>query len=476
MDALPPIIRPMPQTPPTSSGAAPAPKPSGSTGKPDDTPAFAPADQPSPTEGEKKASNPKEAQPAETTGTDAPEPELKPSQEADASTDEAATAAANANTLLIAQAAAAATPPEATPVVAPVVAVPPQPTSNTTNKSDAASAIGAVSSKPTKPAAPATPAAPSPAAPTAASQPAPTPQPATQPATQPDAAIQTSEPAPAGGMAVTPPAPQQNADGTAPTTGQSNALDALLNGAKPQTTQPSAPQPQTQAGTPPAPAQAGASQPAQPQPAQVAQLASTDLDAKPAATDHKPDVDTPLAARATSDATPPPALSFGTDPGAAAHVKTATAAYEAARTATPILPASEQVAMQIHRAIEDGVDKLTVELKPAELGRVSAEIQFHDDHRVHVVLSADRPATLDALRNDSRALERALQDAGLRADAGSLSFRFENGGGQPGFTPDGSADGIALPVASGMSETETSPLAPTAYARFTRPGGIDIHV
>jgi hypothetical protein len=459
MDALPQIIRPMPQTPPSSSGAAPASKLSGSSGKPDDAPVFAPSEQAPQAETE-KPSNPKEAKPAEAASETAPEP--KPSQEADASADQAA---ANANTLLLAQAAATPTPPEAAPVVAPVVAVPPQPTSNGSKKSDAATAIGAVSDKPTKPAAPATPAASSPAAPTAAAQPA--------PATQSDASTQTPETALA---AAAPPAPQQDADGTAPTTGPSNALDSLLNGAKPQTTQPTAPQPQTHAGTPPAAAQTATAQAAQPQPAQIAQPTSTSLDAKPVAADHKPDIDTPPAARATADATTAPAIPFGTDPGASAHVKTATAAYEAARTATPILPASEQVAMQIHRAIEDGVDKLTVELKPAELGRVSAEIQFHDDHRVHVVLSADRPATLDALRNDSRALERALQDAGLRADAGSLSFRFENGGGQPGFTPDGSADGIALPAASGMSETETSPLALTAYASFARPGGIDIHV
>jgi hypothetical protein len=175
-----------------------------------------------------------------------------------------------------------------------------------------------------------------------------------------------------------------------------------------------------------------------------------------------------------ADAPPAAAVSFGTDPGASAHVKTATAAYEAARASTPILPASEQVAMQIHRAIEDGVDKLTVELKPATLGRVSAEIQFHDDHRVQVVLSADRPATLDALRSDSRALERALQDAGLRADAGSLSFRFENGGGQPNFKPNSSGDGIAIPNVAGMRDA--APLALTAYASLARPGGIDIRV
>jgi hypothetical protein len=43
------------------------------------------------------------------------------------------------------------------------------------------------------------------------------------------------------------------------------------------------------------------------------------------------------------------------------------------------------------------------------------------------VVSAERPETLNLLVNDSRGLEQALRDAGLRADAGSLSFNLRGG-------------------------------------------------
>ena len=41
---------------------------------------------------------------------------------------------------------------------------------------------------------------------------------------------------------------------------------------------------------------------------------------------------------------------------------------------------------------------------------------------------ADRPETLDMLQRDARVLERALNDAGLRADSGGLSFNLRSDG------------------------------------------------
>jgi flagellar hook-length control protein FliK len=186
-----------------------------------------------------------------------------------------------------------------------------------------------------------------------------------------------------------------------------------------------------------------------------------------------PELDAPTPAK-TPDAPITLAAAFGTDPGATAQIKTATAAYEVARAAAPILPASEQVALTIQRAIQDGIDRMTVELKPAALGRVSAEIEFHDDHRVHVVLSAERPATLDALRSDSRSLERALQEAGLRADAGSLSFRFQNGGGNNGGFASGGASASYAAASQSQPLDETPALVAQRLALLR--GGIDIRV
>ncbi|MFT4055055.1 MAG: hypothetical protein QM681_11160, partial [Novosphingobium sp.] len=64
-------------------------------------------------------------------------------------------------------------------------------------------------------------------------------------------------------------------------------------------------------------------------------------------------------------------------------------------------------------------------------------------------VSADQPAALDLLRRESTHLDRALSDAGVRADAQSLRFdssggSFGNGNGQasqhrPSARPQGTA-------------------------------------
>ena len=85
-------------------------------------------------------------------------------------------------------------------------------------------------------------------------------------------------------------------------------------------------------------------------------------------------------------------------------------------------PPAMQVAVQVAQAVEDGVRRLEVKLHPAELGRVEVKLDVGHDGRVLAVVAADRQDTLDMLQKDARSLERALQDAGIRADSGSLSF------------------------------------------------------
>ena len=82
----------------------------------------------------------------------------------------------------------------------------------------------------------------------------------------------------------------------------------------------------------------------------------------------------------------------------------------------------EQVSVTIQKAIKDGADRITVQLRPAELGRIDVRIEVASDGRTLVHVAADRSDTLDLLQRDARDLARALQDAGLRADAGNLQF------------------------------------------------------
>ncbi len=88
-------------------------------------------------------------------------------------------------------------------------------------------------------------------------------------------------------------------------------------------------------------------------------------------------------------------------------------------------PATNQVFVQLTKAVQNGQNKITVQLRPDELGRVEVKLDIAGDGRVKAMVMADKPETLDLLQKDSRVLERALQEAGLKTDNNSLSFNLQ---------------------------------------------------
>ena len=85
------------------------------------------------------------------------------------------------------------------------------------------------------------------------------------------------------------------------------------------------------------------------------------------------------------------------------------------------------MAIHVARALDDGLERINIRLHPANLGRVEVKLEVAQDGRVTVTVIADKADTLDMLQRDSRALERALQDAGLRTDSESLNFGLRDG-------------------------------------------------
>lgn len=143
------------------------------------------------------------------------------------------------------------------------------------------------------------------------------------------------------------------------------------------------------------------------------------------------------AASLTSDAKPVETAggqTFTSALGAAASEaanQTARSAAQAAaqRPARPAqtAPATAQVAVHIVRAVADGASRFNVQLHPAELGRVEVKMEISRDGAVRAMVIADRQETVDQLQRDSRALERALQEAGLKADSQNLQFSLRGG-------------------------------------------------
>ncbi|MBP7252561.1 MAG: flagellar hook-length control protein FliK [Alphaproteobacteria bacterium] len=89
----------------------------------------------------------------------------------------------------------------------------------------------------------------------------------------------------------------------------------------------------------------------------------------------------------------------------------------------------EQVAVKLNHQAKTGLDTMTIQLRPADLGRIDVKLNFHDGS-VSGTIIADSQTTLDLLVKDQRALERALQDSGLRTDSGALSFQLRDQSGQ----------------------------------------------
>lgn len=135
-----------------------------------------------------------------------------------------------------------------------------------------------------------------------------------------------------------------------------------------------------------------------------------------------------------------------------------------------------QVTVQISKAAHTGTDRINIQLRPEELGRVDVKMEVGHDGRVNAVVTADNKDTLAMLQRDSRELERALQQAGLQTDSGSLSFnlRGENNEGQDAESGLASGPGTSNAEADMMAEAEESP-AIAAYEGGIRPDGrVDI--
>lgn len=101
-------------------------------------------------------------------------------------------------------------------------------------------------------------------------------------------------------------------------------------------------------------------------------------------------------------------------------------AAQAARRPLPVPPQQivEQVTVQIDKQVKDGADTVKINLKPVELGKIEIKLEVGPEGRVSATITADRPETLAVLQKDAKGLEKALGDAGLKADSQAMSFNL----------------------------------------------------
>lgn len=154
-----------------------------------------------------------------------------------------------------------------------------------------------------------------------------------------------------------------------------------------------------------------------------------------------------------------------TDPALRSNAVSTDMASATARVSrTSFHPIVVQVAAHVAQATLDGLDRISIRLSPADLGRIDVKLDFGPDGRVQAVFAADRAQTVDLLQRDARDLERALQDAGLRADSGSLTFnlRGEQRDGTPTFSTlagESNGDEPVVEIAASQVQAYSTPLS-----------------
>lgn len=133
------------------------------------------------------------------------------------------------------------------------------------------------------------------------------------------------------------------------------------------------------------------------------------------------------------------------------------------------------IALQVARNLQKGVNRFDIRLDPAEMGRIDVRMEVKKDGHVAAHLTVDRPETLDLLQRDARALQQALNNAGLQANADSLNFslRDQSGGGN------GQAFGASAPdtTSTASNTLADEPVASALYnINLSASGGVDIRV
>jgi len=177
----------------------------------------------------------------------------------------------------------------------------------------------------------------------------------------------------------------------------------------------------------------------------------------------------------------PVAHSTASAPGTAVQGVDATSSNSASQAAASNKAAAqhgapaEQVSKQITAAVKDGVDRIKVQLNPAELGRVDIKMEIAGDGKIMAVIAAENQDTLDLLQQDSKLLEKALQDAGFDADGDSLNFSLNQGEQDAENLQTASGDADLLSEQD-TSEDEGANPAPLYSTNHSSSGGLDIAV
>lgn len=143
-----------------------------------------------------------------------------------------------------------------------------------------------------------------------------------------------------------------------------------------------------------------------------------------------------------------------------------------------------QVAAAMSKNLAKGDTSFQMRFDPPELGRVEVHMKVGSDGSVQTHMVVERPETLDMFLRDQRGLERAFQEAGLKADTSDLQFSLQDQSGNSSFAGgdqgseggSGSNSGIAgLQDGDGLEDTASAAEVAARYSG-SEAGGLDIRI
>jgi flagellar hook-length control protein FliK len=143
--------------------------------------------------------------------------------------------------------------------------------------------------------------------------------------------------------------------------------------------------------------------------------------------------------------------------------------------APPLPLKASAIAVEIVSRLREGTRRFDIRLDPPELGRVDVRLEMDRGGNVTTKLTVDRPETLELMQREARGLERALQQAGLKTDAGGLEFSLrqhaEQGAERDRALQEARSENLA------RDEGRQTPLIVDGYkaAAYAR-GGVDIRI
>ena len=162
-----------------------------------------------------------------------------------------------------------------------------------------------------------------------------------------------------------------------------------------------------------------------------------------------------------------------------ARAANAAQAAEKPHEAKQPVPAKEimdQINVQISKAAKEGLDKITVQMRPEALGRVEVQLKLGADGQLSALIVADKAETLEALKRDASQLEKSLADAGFKTDQGSLQFslRGEQQGNQQKAEGNKGLNGFERGQA--LDEASAEEAIAQSRPRASSRSGVDISV